>query len=219
MLQIINLAIGYNNTPLLANLSIDLPPKNAIAITGHSGCGKSTLLRTIATLIDPISGKILLDEQTPHQFTYPKYRRQVLYVDQKPILLDESVNKNLALPFTYNSARQPYQQDAAINLLKQLNLDPDIINQPARNLSVGQQQRICLVRALLLSPRVLLLDEPTSALDEENQIRVINLLNDHITNNNLSILIATHQNNNTQKLIHKTIDLMQFATESNSTHE
>ncbi|HIJ66317.1 MAG TPA: ATP-binding cassette domain-containing protein, partial [Candidatus Hydrogenedentes bacterium] len=164
-LEVRNLAVGAAGGAILTGVNLTAAPGELVAVTGPSGCGKTTLLRTVAGLLDALSGTIHLDGHTPAAFGWPQYRRRVVLVDQQPVLLDRSVEENLKRPFSYQSANGGFPAARARTLLDRLGLEPDRWDQRARALSVGQQQRVCLVRALLLAPALVLLDEPTSALD------------------------------------------------------
>ena len=160
MLDINNLAVVAGGITLVRGFSVHLRPGELVALAGPSGSGKTTLLRTIAGLVDPAEGQILLDDRTPEQHEWPCFRRRVILLQQRPTVFEGSVEDNLKRPFRYRSAGKAYSRDDAVRLLETFLIEPERLTQEARSLSEGQQQRICLVRALLLEPDVLLLDEP-----------------------------------------------------------
>lgn len=192
ILEAKSLAVASDGMRLLENLDIELYAGKACSLTGPSGCGKSTLLRTLAGLIDPSGGEILFHGEPPGAHGWPEYRRKVVFLDQQPVLLDGTVKTNLQRPFRYKTAGVPYPADAASELLEAAGIDPERLDQPARSLSVGQQQRVCLVRTLLVEPKVLLLDEPTSALDRESVSIVEEMLRDQVCARGRAALIVTH---------------------------
>lgn len=192
MLQVAQLDVGTAGVPLLRGVSLGLHEGELVAISGPSGCGKTTLLRTVAGLIDPLGGTILLDGRSPEQIGYPRFRRQVVLVQQKPALLDTTVRANLERPFEYQSGNQEFPAQQAAQLLQEVGIEPDRLDQRAWSLSVGQQQRVCLVRALLLEPRILLLDEPTSALDSDSAAAVETLLHRLAKDTGLAALVVAH---------------------------
>jgi putative ABC transport system ATP-binding protein len=97
-------------------------------------------------------------------------RRSILYVQQTPTAIEGTVRENLLLPFSYKSNRELKKPDDGrlTELLSDFRLDSVTLENSAQDLSVGELQRVCFVRGLLLDPKVVLLDEPTSALDEES---------------------------------------------------
>lgn len=158
------LSVEAGGVPLLCGVSLALRAGECVGVHGPSGCGKSTLLRTLARLQDPAAGTITLHVREPE--AEPAFRRQVVYVQQVPSLRTGTVGENLRLPFSYTHARGcVFPEDAARRWLDDLGVGAERMEQPARTLSQGQRQRVSLIRAALLEPRVWLLDEPTSALD------------------------------------------------------
>ena len=121
------------------------------------------------------------------------FRRKVVLVSQKPALLALTVEDNLRRPFLYKAAAQmPFPAEAARQLLGEMGVGESCWEQDALTLSVGQQQRVSLIRALLLEPPVLCLDEPTSALDPDSAGRVQALISRLAAERGLAALIVTH---------------------------
>lgn len=193
LLELRDLAIAAAGTPLHAQISLELQPGDLVAVTGPSGAGKTTLLRTVCGLQDPAAGKVLLEGKDADTWGWPSFRRKVLLVSQKPILLALSVEDTLRRPFTYKAAGlAPFPAPEAMRLLDELGVGKQCWEQDAQTLSVGQQQRVSLVRALLLEPPVLCLDEPTSALDPDSSQRVQDLISRLAVERGLAALIVTH---------------------------
>ena len=137
-------------------------PEGAVCVAGPSGCGKSTLLRLLNRLVDPDDGQVRYRGRDVREYDVLELRREVCLVPQLPALLDGTVADNIAY------ASRLAGRDADVpRLLELAGLDPSFADRDATRLSVGEQQRVMLARALALEPAVLLLDEPTSALDEE----------------------------------------------------
>lgn len=178
--------------PLLEGISLELAPGELVALTGPSGSGKTTLLRAIAGLIDPAKGQVLLRGHTPPHYGWSAYRRQVVLVQQRPILIEGTVEENLRLPFSYKVSRTPYPEQRARELLEQLGVGAQRLDQNASSLSLGQQQRVSLIRAMLVEPTVLLLDEPTSALDPDSVALVEQFVREETTRRQMGALIVTH---------------------------
>jgi putative ABC transport system ATP-binding protein len=135
-------------------------PAGATAIVGPSGSGKSTLLRLLNRLADPDAGEIAYRERPLSEYEPLALRREVALVPQLPALLEGTVESNLR----YAAGLAGREPDVA-HVLRLAGLGAEFAGRDVSRLSVGEQQRAMLARALAQEPRVLLLDEPTSALD------------------------------------------------------
>lgn len=153
--------------PLLQKISLTLEKGGFYWLRGPSGGGKSTFLRLLCRLLEPTGGSISFGGEPVTALDPPRLRRQMVYLQQIPVLLPASVRENLLLPFSFKINREPpLPPDEVLSAkLHELLLDDVSLEAPAAALSVGQKQRLCLLRAMLLSPPVLLLDEPLAALD------------------------------------------------------
>jgi len=156
--------------PLFEGLSLSLLQGAFYLIGGPSGSGKSTFLRLINRLEELSAGTIRFKGRPLKDFPPPVLRRSVLFIQQTPAVVAGSVQENLLLPFSFRHNQglvRPSDQELRARLDRFL---PEGVQleAPAEALSVGQLQRLCFVRGLLLAPEVLLLDEPTSALDERS---------------------------------------------------
>jgi ABC-type proline/glycine betaine transport system ATPase subunit len=155
---------------ILSDISFTIARGTFIVITGPSGSGKSTLLRLFNRLADPTSGTIFFDGKDIIEHPIMELRRKIGWVPQVPVRFPGSVEANLRLPFLISKEHKyPSEEiDNAVKGLKELDLlPPELFKREACNLSVGEAQRLNLLRALALKPEVLLLDEPTSALDPD----------------------------------------------------
>jgi len=157
--------------PLFTALNIEFETGAFYLIKGPSGAGKSTLLRLLNRLEEPSAGEILFNRRLISSYHPPELRRQVLYIQQTPTVIDGSVRENLLQPFDFKNNNDLTRPDDGklLSLFEDFRLTDVRLAQNAQNLSVGQLQRICFIRGLLLSPEIILLDEPTSALDEESR--------------------------------------------------
>ena len=135
-------------------------PAGATAIVGPSGAGKSTLLRLLNRLADPDGGTISYRGRPLDSYEPLALRREVALVPQLPALLEGTVVSNLEF-----AAKLAGRRADAGRCLELAGLGPDFAGRDVSKLSVGEQQRAMLARALVQEPAVLLLDEPTSALD------------------------------------------------------
>jgi putative ABC transport system ATP-binding protein len=171
---------------VLSDLSAELP-RGTSAIVGPSGAGKSTLLRLLNRLADPDAGTILYRERDVRNYDVLDLRREVALVPQLPALLPGSVAENVS--FGPGLCEKSCDVEQALSLA---GLDPSFGARPARQLSVGEQQRVMLARALALDPAVLLLDEPTAALDERTRDAVERTLVSLSSRLSASLIIVTH---------------------------
>jgi putative ABC transport system ATP-binding protein len=162
---------GYPGRPeLFRDASLVMEDGAYVLLRGPSGAGKSTLLRLLCRLEEPLAGRILLDGEPVDAMPPALLRRTVAYVQQMPTLLPGTVRENLLLPFSFkaNSGLVPPGDDSLADRLAAFLLDGVTPDSRAETLSVGQAQRVCLIRSLLLEPRAVLMDEPTASLDQRS---------------------------------------------------
>ena len=213
--------IEAGDRPLLAGVELEVGPRELVAITGPSGAGKTTLLRVIAALADPAAGAITLAGRSARELGWPAWRRRVTYVAQEPVLFGGPVRDELARPFGYAAAARSFEEAEAevTGWLARLGLGgADRLAQEARTLSVGERQRIALVRALAIEPAVLLLDEPTSALDPAATGAVEELLTGWVADGERAALIVTHDERQAARWCRRRVDLGRFADRREVTH-
>ncbi len=212
LLSLEGICVEEAGVSLLEDLRVSVDRGEIVGLFGPSGCGKSTLLRCVAGLRDASSGELRFKGRPAGEDGWPAFRRQVVLVAQQPVLLDASVEENLARVFAYQSSERSFPRDEAEELLDRLEVGAQRFSQPARSLSVGQQQRVCLVRALLIRPAVLLLDEPSSALDAEAIGLVEDLLRQAVGEGRCGgILLVTHDLEQIQRLCDTSLDLSPHA--------
>ncbi len=171
---------------VLQDLSASLP-KGASCVAGPSGSGKSTLLRLLNRLADPAAGTVRYEGADVRERDPLELRREVCLVPQLPALLEGKVEDNIGF-----AADLAGLEPDVPHLLDLAGLDASFAGRPATRLSVGEQQRAMLARALALEPRVLLLDEPTSALDEGARGAVEATLLHLRERVDVSIVLVTH---------------------------
>jgi ABC-type methionine transport system ATPase subunit len=185
--EIYNLRYAAGGVEILKGVNAGVPEGEVISIVGPSGAGKSTLLRTINRLIEPTAGEVYLDGLPTSAMDPLVLRRRVGMVFQLPALFGASVEDVIL----YGVRLAGRSADTA-RLLEMAGLDASYKDRDPQALSVGQQQRVSIARALALQPEVLLMDEPTSALDEAARRKVeelIRKLNAHL---NLTIVLVSH---------------------------
>jgi phosphate transport system ATP-binding protein len=181
-MQIQDLNVWYNGEQALKNISANIPPCEITAVIGPSGCGKTTLLRCLNRLLEEgegiqISGRVWLDgiDIYDRSVDVTEIRTRVGMLAPKPYPLPMSIYENVAYGRRIHGLNKVLNKGNGRNLdhyverfLKAAGLWEEVKDRlwsPASRLSTGQQQRLCLARALAVEPEVLLCDEPTSALD------------------------------------------------------
>ena len=156
---------------LLRDIHIKIDGGCRVAIVGPTGSGKTLLMRAL-TQLDPIDeGNIFWRGEAIQGDAIPRFRQQVIYLQQRPTLIEGTVEDNCQLPFTLRVHRQKnslYSQEVVLSLLDRVGRTEGFLEQSTRDLSGGEAQIVALVRAIQLQPTLLLLDEPTAALDDES---------------------------------------------------
>jgi putative ABC transport system ATP-binding protein len=186
LFELERVTLARGSRTVLEGVSCRLP-EGATCVAGHSGCGKSSLLRLLNRLADPVSGTVRYRGGDVRERDPLELRREVGLVPQLPALLDGTVEENIRYAASLNGARPE-----PARLLDLAGLDPTYAEREASRLSVGEQQRAMLARALAVEPNVLLLDEPTSALDEAARGAVEQTLRDLRRRLGISLVLVTH---------------------------
>jgi lipoprotein-releasing system ATP-binding protein len=187
---------GEHTTEVLSGVSLKIKPGEITAVVGPSGCGKSTLLYLLGLLDRPDQGNIFLrgkEVSDCDDKTRTTLRNQEIgFIFQFHFLIKElSALENVALPLRKAGDSIPESRKKAQASLTKLGLG-DKSHRFANKLSGGEQQRVAIARAIVNSPSIVLADEPTGNLDSENSNKVFNLLSNLATDENLSILLVTH---------------------------
>jgi putative ABC transport system ATP-binding protein len=170
-------------------------PEGATAIVGPSGAGKSTLLRLLNRLADPDRGEILYRGRPLDSCEPLALRREVSLVPQLPALLEGTVESNLR----YAAGLAGEELDCE-RTLRLAGLDPSFAGRDVARLSVGEQQRAMLARALAQRPSALLLDEPTSSLDHAARDRIEAALTELRRELEISIVLVSHDPEQARRL-------------------
>lgn len=199
---------------LLAPTDFSLHAGERLALIGASGSGKSVLLRALALLDAPSSGEVLWLGEPVTAPLIPHFRSRACYLSQRAALVEGSVMDNLRLPFTLKHNRQyRFDADTAARLLALAGKPRSFLDKAGTDLSGGEAQLVALVRALLLTPQVLLLDEPTSALDPQSVAGVETLVMNWLDEspNDRALLWITHDHAQARRISTRTLTMHQGA--------
>ena len=180
--------------------SLEIKKGEKVLLLGESGSGKTTLLSLICGFLNPLSGSISINGNTINELsskTKDEYRADNIGIifQQFNLLPYANVVDNVLLPLYFSQARSKNivnKRAAALELFKQLRLPDDIAQYKASNLSVGQQQRVAVARALIGNPSLIIADEPTSSLDTNAQQLFLDLMFKQISENNSTLLMVSH---------------------------
>ncbi|MEY3195511.1 MAG: hypothetical protein RIQ78_1608 [Bacteroidota bacterium] len=194
MLQTDLLRFSYSSERQFSFPNIACGAGKVLLITGQSGCGKTTLLHLLAGILRPKSGTVQVGTTALSQLSATasdRFRGQNIgLVYQRPHFLAAlSVLDNLLLPPYFG--HKPTTRKAVLELAGQLGIEHTLHQLPAR-LSVGEQQRASIARAMVNRPQLILADEPTSALDDNNCATVIRLLTEQASECAAALVIVTH---------------------------
>jgi len=196
IIEFSNVTFAYpNGKALFKDLSLKIMAGNYYLIRGPSGSGKSTFLRLINRLEDPTGGRVLFYGRQLTSYDPASLRRSILYIQQTPISVGITVRQNLLLAFSFKNNRnlEPPNDDVLRTHLDNFLLNDISLEANAQTLSVGQLQRLCFIRGLVLNPKVLMLDEPSSALDEESGRIVEETAERLCTDSGLTVLMVSHR--------------------------
>ena len=195
LLKIQDLHKSFGDHEVLKGIHIEIKKGEVVVIIGASGSGKSTFLRTLNLLEVPSSGKIIFEgsELCVQKSDVNKHRQKMGMVFQHFNLFEHlSVLENLCIaPIKLLKKSKEQAKKEAMELLNQVGLADKISAYPS-SLSGGQKQRIAIVRALAMSPDVMLFDEPTSALDPEMVGEVLNVMK-NLARSGMTMVVVTHE--------------------------
>lgn len=194
-----NVCFSYDpSKPLLTGVHLTVPHGETIAIVGKNGCGKSTLLSLLPRFYDPDHGSILIDGIDIRMANLRSLRKQIAVVTQETILFDDTIYNNIGYgkpnatrEEIEEAARQARAHDFIVTKLKH-GYDTRA-GEAGTKLSGGEKQRICLARAFLINPSILILDEFTSQADAETEVEVHRILREFMRGR--TTFVITHRLN------------------------
>ncbi len=184
VIQVDSLQVSYSKHIVLNEISFDVYRGEILTLLGRSGSGKTTLLKTIAGLIKPVNGKIILDNEYNSQDIGMVFQSYSLF----PHL---TVEENIAYGLKARKKTRQCIKEKVIEYSGFLHVDSELKKYPWQ-LSGGQQQRVAMARAMVLDPVVLLMDEPFSNIDDRNRASCREMIREIRDKKNSAIVIATH---------------------------
>lgn len=194
-----DLKSGYDNKSILSDINLKIPSHKISVIIGANGCGKSTLLKTLARLIKPTDGDIMLDGKSIHQYSSKQFAKIIGLLPQSPI-----VPEGITVADLVGRGRFPHQSlfggwskkdyEAVAKAMDIMNI-ASFANLSIDELSGGQRQRVWIAMALAQQTDILFLDEPTTFLDITYQVEILDLLTELNRTLGTTIVMVLHDIN------------------------
>ena len=206
MLKVTNLSVSYAGTPIISDLSFEVPTATTLAITGPSGVGKSTVLQAICGLVRISSGAISVDDRDITQL--PTHKRGIGMVTQSNDLFPHlTVSQNIAFGLRMRGVSPREASDRVEELLELVGL-PDFSLREIQTLSGGEARRIALARSLAPSPKILLLDEPFTGLDDAIRNSLMHQVQAILQSSAMTSILVTHDHSEADFLSSSTLSLL-----------
>ena len=202
MIEIRNVLIQRNGRDTLKIDSLDIKRGETLAVVGPNGAGKSTLLLALASLLKPTAGEVIFNGSQLAGLGDLEYRRRISFVFQDPLLLDMTVEQNIALGLKFRNTPKEEIHARVWRWIKHLGIE-SLAKRRAGQLSGGEAQRVSLARAFVLEPELLLLDEPFAALDPPTRARLLEDLSALLAEDHRTAVFVTHNLNEAAKLSHR----------------
>mgnify|MGYP002585421521 FL=1 len=195
IIELKNVNYQVGKQPILNNLYFGIKNGDFLTLIGPSGAGKSTIPKLIANLISPSSGTIFYHGRDIQKLDSIKYRRQVMYCFQQPVLFGKTVKDNLSFP--YQIRNKEVDLARLDSILKTVDLPAEFLNKEINSLSGGEKQRVALIRSIVFLPKVLLLDEVTTGLDGKSK-EIVHRLIESVHRQGTTIVQVTHDQSEIQ---------------------
>jgi ATP-binding cassette, subfamily B, multidrug efflux pump len=179
-----NLNFGYDGVPVLKDVNLRIPAGTSLAIVGPTGSGKTTLVDLIPRIYDAEPGAVLIDGRPIREFPLDSLRRQIGFVPQETFLFSDTIHENIAFGVAQEDGEATLDEikaaAAAANIAQDIESFPEgyntMVGERGITLSGGQKQRTAIARALLRSPRILILDDALSSVDTNTEDKILNHL-------------------------------------------
>jgi ATP-binding cassette subfamily B multidrug efflux pump len=179
-----NLNFAYNGVPVLKDVNLRIPAGSSLAIVGPTGSGKTTLVNLIPRIYDAEPGTVLIDGRPIRHFPLDPLRRQIGFVPQETFLFSDTIRENIAYGIAKEDGEAQFDDikaaAEAANIAQDIESFPEgyntTVGERGITLSGGQKQRTAIARALLRSPRILILDDALSSVDTNTEDKILNHL-------------------------------------------
>ena len=179
-----NLNFGYDGVPVLKDINLRIPAGSSLAIVGPTGSGKTTLVSLIPRIYDAAAGSVLIDGRPIREYALDSLRRQIGFVPQETFLFSDTIRENIAYGLSQEDSTASLDEikaaAEAANIANDIEGFPDgyntMVGERGITLSGGQKQRTAIARALLRSPRILILDDALSSVDTHTEDKILNHL-------------------------------------------
>jgi tungstate transport system ATP-binding protein len=191
LITIRDLLIRRNHRDALRVDSLDIPRGETLAVVGPNGAGKSTLLLSLAHLLKPAKGEVKYDGKHLREWSELEYRRKIAFVFQDPLLMDMTVEENVALGLKFRGLDKAESHIRAEKWMAAMGVD-SLAKRRAGQLSGGEAQRVSLARAFVLDPELLLMDEPFSAVDPQTRGQLMKDLSELLSHDHRTTIFVTH---------------------------
>lgn len=205
MIELRNISKQYEHNLVLKNINLKIASGELVCLVGPSGSGKTTLIKMLNRLLDASSGEILIDGKNILKQAIIPLRLNMGYVLQQIALFPHmTIFENITLMLELKKIPKNQWLPLAKEWLTKVDLDPEkFLSRYPHELSGGQQQRIGIVRALISSPKILLMDEPFSALDPLNRRQLQDLIKQLQQELGLTIIFVTHDMSEAKRIADK----------------
>jgi tungstate transport system ATP-binding protein len=196
---------GELSKPIIDDINLDIYPRDILGIVGPSGAGKTTLVKGIALLNDQrVKGTYHYDKKqilpNSNGISLRTVRKNIIFIHQLPVLFKGNVRYNIEYGFRLRKIK--IDENYLNQLISSFSLE-DLLNRNVKMLSGGEQQRVCLLRAMAIRPKVLILDEPTQNLDPANIKIIEQNINKYRNEYNGTVIIVTHNLFQAQRITDK----------------
>jgi iron complex transport system ATP-binding protein len=196
-LKVKDVAFSYASLPVLERVSLEVGPKEMVAVLGPNGAGKSTLLKCIDRILTPRHGTILLDGEDVAALSRLELAKRIGYIPQSvshtfSVTVFDAVLMGRRPYISWHSSEEDMEK--VLKTLQMLHIE-DLAMRDINEMSGGQMQQVFIARALVQEPDVLLLDEPTSNLDIRHQLEVMHTIKSIIRKKGISAIMALHDLN------------------------
>jgi iron complex transport system ATP-binding protein len=207
------LHIAYIDRPIVENLNLSIPPRKITALVGANGSGKSTILKTMARIMSPRSGSVLLDGKSIHKQPTREVAKQLAILPQNP-----SAPEGLTVGELVSYGRFPHQRGFAalskedkriVEWALRVTGMSDYADRPVDQLSGGQRQKAWIAMSLAQQTDILFLDEPTTFLDMAHQLEVLKLLQKLNAEEGRTIVMVVHDLNHATRFAHHLVAIKQ----------